>query len=197
MANEAPGFEDVAPDHPARRHIAAVVRAGIVSPLSLNPPRFGPDYAVTRAQLAVYLCRAMGLEPQETPSATFADVSKSHWAYGFVEAIYARGVMLRTGGPPPRFAPDEALTRGTIAVILCRAKGFEPLPRDTPTFADVPPDHWGYGWIERLVDRDSWCGVLMSGGCDPGPPPKFCPDDIVTRASLAVFLGRAFGIVRE
>lgn len=197
MATTESRFEDVPPGHQAQRYIEAIVDAGVASPLSVNPPRFGPDYAVTRAQLAVYLARAMGSPPQEPPEPAFADLPKSHWAYGFVEALHARGVMLETDDEPLQFLPDEAVTRAVIAAALCRAKGLDQLIPEQPTFADVPRDHWAHGWIERLVDRDSWGGVLISGGWEPGPPPTFGPDQIVTRASLAILLCRAFGIVNE
>lgn len=197
MAAELMTFDDVPADHPAAQHIAAVVRAGVVSPLSMNPPRFGPDYAVTRSQFAVYLARAMGLSPEDRAEPTFADVSKTHWAYGFVEAMNAQGVLRGAADKPLRFLPDEAITRAAITVALCRAKGLDPLPRDPATFGDVPQDHWAHGWVERLVDRDSWGGILVSGGTDAGPPLKFSPGAIVTRASMAVLLSRAFGMVRE
>ena len=197
MADESLQFEDVPAEHQAQRHICAIVDAGIISPLSMNPPRFGPEYAVTRAQSAVYLARAMGLPPQEATEPTFADLPKSHWAYGFVEALYARGVVSGTDDEPSQFLPDEAVTRAVIAAALCRAKGLDQLMREQPTFADVPHEHRAHGWVERLVDRDSWGGVLISGGWNPGPPPTFAPDHPVTRASLAILLCRAFGILTE
>ena len=194
MPSVDPTFEDVPRDHPARQCISAIVGAGIIAPLSMNPPRFAPDYAVTRAQFAVYLSRGMALEPREVAEATFADVPRSHWAHGFVEAIYARTIMAGGLGDPPRFLPDDAVIRGAVAVALCRAKGLGPARPDEATFADVPPDHWAYGWIERLVDRGSWSGAIVAAGCDAGPPPRFCPDAVVTRAQLAIHLCRAFSI---
>jgi hypothetical protein len=194
MANDTMQFDDIPLEHDAGACIHAVVRAGIVSPLSMNPPRFGPDYAVTRAQLAVYLARAMALQPREVAEATFADVPSSHWAHGFVEALYAQKIITGAAAGPLRFMPDEAVTRAVIAAVLCRAKGLDPLVRDEPTFADVPRDHWAFGWIERLADPNSWGGTAVSRGCDPGPPLQFCPEQVVTRALLAVFLCRALGI---
>jgi hypothetical protein len=187
-------FADVRAGHPAAECIAAVVAARVIAPLSVNPRLFGPDYAVTRAQLAVYLSRALNIDPHETAEATFADMPETHWAHGYVEAIYSRGIMSGTADQHPCFMPDEAVTRAAIAVALCRARGLGELRPNQPTFADVPLDYWAYGWVERLADRDSWSGMLVAEPCDPGPPPRFCPDEPVTRASLAVLLCRAFGI---
>jgi hypothetical protein len=60
MSSDSLTFEDLPEDQTARDCIAGVVRAGVIAPLTMKPPRFGPDYAVTRAQVAVYLSRAMG-----------------------------------------------------------------------------------------------------------------------------------------
>ena len=49
------------------------------------------------------------------------------------------------------------------------------------TFADVPPTHWAWTWIERL---------FLSGltrGCGGG---SYCPESPVTRAEMALFLQR-------
>jgi ELWxxDGT repeat protein len=48
-------------------------------------------------------------------------------------------------------------------------------------FRDVPLDHWSFPWVERLVDAGltAGCGVEV-----------FCPEDLVTRDQMAVFLLR-------
>ena len=51
------------------------------------------------------------------------------------------------------------------------------------TFADVPPTHSGYSAIEALV----WNGVTL--GCATNPL-RFCPEQQVTRAEMAVFIER-------
>jgi len=45
--------------------------------------------------------------------------------------------------------------------------------------------HWAAGWIEQLAAEG------ITGGCGNG---NYCPDDSVTRAQMAVFLVRAFGL---
>jgi streptogramin lyase len=52
------------------------------------------------------------------------------------------------------------------------------------TFADVPATHPYLTWIEALV------AAGITGGCSTSPP-QFCPDALVTRAQMAVFLLRA------
>ena len=54
----------------------------------------------------------------------------------------------------------------------------------TLLFADVSEDYWAYDWINRLYKAG------ITGGCIIAPP-SFCPDAIVTRAQMAVFLERS------
>lgn len=52
-------------------------------------------------------------------------------------------------------------------------------------FSDVDPDHPACPWIEKArLDG-------TTEGCTAGPGGRFCPDDPVTRAGLAVFVGKA------
>ena len=50
-------------------------------------------------------------------------------------------------------------------------------------FADVPPDHWASAWIVRLYQAG------ITSGCATSPL-RYCPEDPVTRAQMAVFLER-------
>jgi hypothetical protein len=53
----------------------------------------------------------------------------------------------------------------------------------TPTFADVPFDHWAYDYIEKLYQE----GYVA--GCNTDPL-MYCPEQIMTRAESAVFVER-------
>jgi bacillolysin len=53
----------------------------------------------------------------------------------------------------------------------------------TPTFNDVPPDHWGFVYIE-LIYQDGFVA-----GCSADPP-LYCPENGMTRAEGAVFVER-------
>jgi hypothetical protein len=58
-------------------------------------------------------------------------------------------------------------------------------PPDTPTFSDVPESHYAYEWIEALVDAG------ITHGCGGG---KFCPNNTVNGAQMAVFISEALGL---
>jgi hypothetical protein len=86
-----------------------------------NPPsntRFCPDDPVTRAQMATFLVRALGLPAAE---ATFTDTSGNvHEAN--IAALAAAGIT-RGCNPPTndRYCPDAPVTRAQMATFLMRA----------------------------------------------------------------------------
>jgi serine protease len=51
------------------------------------------------------------------------------------------------------------------------------------TFADVPPTHWAWSYVERIYRAG------ITDGCTTNPL-NYCPDATVTRAQIAVFLER-------
>ena len=57
-------------------------------------------------------------------------------------------------------------------------------PRSEATFGDVSPDNFALSWIEKLYSAG------VTGGCSTEPL-LYCPEQIVTRAQMAVFLARS------
>jgi hypothetical protein len=56
-------------------------------------------------------------------------------------------------------------------------------PSPSPIFADVPFSHWANTYIERLYNAG------ITGGCSTNPL-NYCPDALVTRAQMAIFILR-------
>jgi serine protease AprX len=54
----------------------------------------------------------------------------------------------------------------------------------SPSFSDVPCNHPFYGWIEKIKKQG------ITSGCSAN---LYCPDSLVTRKEMAVFLVRAMG----
>jgi len=50
-------------------------------------------------------------------------------------------------------------------------------------FFDVPQNHWAWQYIEKIYHAG------ITGGCETTPF-KYCPDSVVTRAQMAIFLER-------
>jgi hypothetical protein len=74
-----------------------------------------------------------------------------------------------------------------MAVFLLRSKhgsSYTPPPA-TGVFPDVPTSYWAASWIEQLFAEG------ITGGCGGG---NYCPDQVVTRGQMAVFLVRTFNL---
>lgn len=115
---------------------------------------------------------------------TFQDVPPSHWAYSYIQRLY--GARITAGCADGFFCPDEPVTRAQMAVLLEKAKRgslFQPA-KAQGIFQDVPAGHWAADWIEQLFQDG------ITRGCSVELK-QYCPDQLVTRAEVAVLLGRA------
>ena len=144
--------------------------------------RFCPDDVVTRGAMATFLLRVLDLEPVD--GNRFSDVTAAHTHRG---AIYAIAELGLTAGcaDGTRFCPNDPVTRKVMAVFLARALDLGPgEPQGGWVFADVPDTHPQWGEIYAIAEEG------ITAGCLDGT--RFCPDDPVTRGSMATFLTRAF-----
>jgi PKD repeat protein len=192
-------FADIPPSFWASSFIETFYFSGFTAGCSLGPDGsrlFCPANLVSRAELAVFLGRAVHPPPFAPPPASglFSDVPAGYWAAPWIEQSYRDGI---TGGcaagPPPAFCPQSPATRAEIAVELGRAlhgPHFVP-PAPTGLFADVPVTYWAASWIEQSF-RDG-----ITAGCQGPPTRLFCPSQTTTRAEVAVFFVRAFHLSEQ
>ena len=107
-------FDDIK-DHWAKDYIYTANMLGITS--GINEKEFGPERSLTREEIAVMVCRSLGLEPMQADSCK--DNSKiSSWARGYVEAC--KKAEFITGYKDNTFRPRQMLTRAETAVIISR-----------------------------------------------------------------------------
>ena len=181
-------FTDVAADYWAFRQIEACANADIVR--GYWDDTYRPAEAVTRAQMAVYMSRALaGGEANVPPgpdTASFPDVPTDHWSFRYIEYCKSQGVVT---GYWDGYHPDELVNRGQMAVYVSRAvaggdANVPPDPDGTPYFADVPADYWAYRYVEYAHDHG-----IVSGYWD-----GYHPGDTVTRDQMAVYVARVFGL---
>lgn len=171
--------------------IEAIAAAGITLGCSTSPPSFCPDQAVRRDAMAAFLARAVH-GPGYGYAATgtrFADVPASHPFVGPIEQVYLDGITLGCALAPLRYCPDSLVTRAQMAAFLLRAKfgpAYVPPAATGAVFSDVPASHGAAAWIERFAS------LGYTTGCASTPVPRYCPDQPVTRAAMAVFLQRVF-----
>ncbi len=112
---------------------------------------------------------------------TFPDVDTSHWAWAYVERLYAAG--LTSGYPDGTYRPENPVTRAEMAVFLLRAEhgaDYQPSSYSSYSFSDIA-GHWAADWIEQLHQEGFTNGY---------PDGTYRPNASATRAEMAVFLLR-------
>jgi hypothetical protein len=89
---------------------------------------YRPDNQVTRAEIAVFLKKAIHGSAYTSPapdgSHPFSDIA-GHWAEAWIEDLYDEGIT--TGFPDGTYRPENRVTRAEMAVFLVNAFGL-PLP---------------------------------------------------------------------
>jgi subtilisin len=146
--------------------------AGITS--GCEPTLFCPNARVTRAQMAMFLDRAL-----ELPAATtdYFDDDDGKTGEASINALAKAKI---TGGcGPRRFCPSAYVTRAQMAMFLDRALN---LPAATTDYFDDDDGRTGEGSINALALSQ------ITGGCGTR---LYCPTRAVTREQMAAFLYRA------
>jgi len=122
----------------------------------------------------------------------FVDVPVGHTFYGSIKCLACRGIV--SGYSDGTFRPNNQVTRGQLAKMVSNAAGFNE-PVSGQTFADVPPSHTFYAWIERLTIRGYMSGYVCGG---PGEPcinnmPYFRPFANATRGQTSKIVSNTAG----
>ena len=177
------GFTDVNPDSSHAAGIDALAAAGITVGCSTEPLRYCPHNPVTRAQMATFLTRALGLAP--AAPAGFADVDPNSTHAAGIDALAAAGITVGCSTEPLRYCPHNPVTRAQMATFLTRALGLAPAA--PAGFADVDPNS------THAADIDALAAAGITVGCATEPL-RYCPDSPVTRAQMATFLTRALDL---
>ncbi len=166
---------------------------GITTGCGTEPLIYCPEDSATRAEIAVFLLRAIHGVGYTPPPATntFSDVpvAGKEWMAPWIDEFYAEGLTTGCAADPLQFCPERHVTRAEMAVFVLRAihlPGFTP-PAAVGIFDDVPVPgkEWMEPWIEHYYDH----GITTGCGVEPL---IYCPENDTTRAELAVFIGRAF-----
>ena len=130
--------------------------------LLTNDPDFVPDYG---------------------NASLFADVYPSNPFYEFIQTVGRDGITSGCGNG--NYCPEDGVTRAQMAVFLLKSKhgsAYVPPPATGSVYSDVSRNAFAAAWIEELASEG------ITAGCGGG---KYCPNMIVSRAQMAVFLLRA------
>ena len=141
---------------------------------------------VVVAVLAVVLVAAVVAPAGAQDDALYPDTSPDAYYAVPVAALAEDGVFAGTECDDG-FCPDDPIDRATMAVWTVRVlDGTEPAPVSSTRFGDVDASHPFAAFIERFAEL----GVTQ--GCGDGT--VYCPDSVVNRAEMAVFLSRAYDL---
>lgn len=148
--------------------------------VGVSGTQFQPESPVTRAQAAVILVRALGIDSEYYDGgASFTDTA-NHWARTEIEAARQNGLVQGVGNG--KFDPDAVLTREQMAVLLDRVMKLGTNPGNA--FPDVTPE--GQPWSWEAINRIAAAGILQ-GYPDGG----FHPGDVIRRSQMATLMDRS------
>jgi hypothetical protein len=182
----AADFLDVAQGNPFYSDIMKVDLAGITA--GCGGGNYCPNGSVSRAQMAVFLLKAEHGFYYVPPACAgvFSDVPcPGGFAVDWIERLAAEGITGGCGGG--NYCPDAAVTRAQMSAFLLKAEhgsSYVP-PACTGVFDDVPCGSPFADWIEQLAAEQITSGC---GGND------YCPASPNSRAQMAVFLRKTFGL---
>lgn len=141
---------------------------------------FSPDMTFTRAQAAVTLVRALGIDKIDVSNGEkFIDVPSKHWAYREIQIAAEKNIFAGVGNN--KFAPEEHITREQMATLLDRIidRNKETADYKNP-FIDVKSG-WSYSSIVKMNHIGVFKGFEDS---------TFRPKAKMSRAEIAAVLNR-------
>lgn len=180
------GFVDVPATHWADASIRSMAGLGLIT--GVGGGRFDPASPITRGSMVTVLHRlSQGGGGRQT---AFTDVGQDAFYRDAVAWAVRAGVA--QGVTSDRFAPDDAITREQLAVMIARyaqliGRNATADPTALESFSDGASTST---WARSAV---AWCveaGILQGKGGD-----VLDPTAQVTRAEMAVMLGRFIHLV--
>lgn len=189
-ALETAAFEDVKETSWYAPYVYALHEQHVIE--GLDADHFGPDRALTRAQLVTMLTPDLGEEAMTLYAGKkrFSDVKNGAWYAPYVNWALEQGWI--SGYEDGTFRPDRPLTRAEASAILvtyCK-KTNNPLADDRLPEAEEPADESDIpAWAKDAVHRSIRYG-LFSGY----PDGTFRPLREITRAEIAAVLCRVYDL---
>ena len=190
LGYEAGDLTDIT-GHWAEDTIAQAVAEGWVN--GYPDGTFQPQGTITRAEMTkLFLAAANQTSKGDAaPQESFTDMD-AHWltVQGWTDLALGAGLLVPSDYPDGAFLPDQAITRGEIAILAARTVGLSPDCPDTENaFTDqagFSPDQAGY-----------ICAVAAAGIIDGYPDGSFGADRTATRAEAVTMVARTINVMRE
>jgi hypothetical protein len=185
-------FGDAPASNPFYSFICRIARDGITA--GCGGGDFCPIVAVPRAQMAVFLLRGEHGSTYVAPAADcstypFSDVVCPSIFADYILQAYTEGITAGCGTNPLLYCPGDPVTRTSMAVSLLLGEhgtSYIP-PACAGIFTDVACPSPFADWIEELFNEG------ITSGCATNPL-RYCPNNSVVRAQMAVFLTVTFAL---
>jgi hypothetical protein len=178
-------FLDVPFNYFAWKFIEAVNNAGVIT--TCGSGNYCPNGSITRGTMAMFLLRAKegaSYVPPACTTPTFADMPCSNPLTAWVEELVRRGVTAGCGNG--NYCPNSDVNRNQMAVFLIKTfegPSYVPAACTSDPFLDVPCSSPFAPWVKEIVTRG------ITAGCGNN---NYCPNDVVNRAQMAVFMTTNF-----
>ncbi|OGB87432.1 hypothetical protein A3H38_04780 [candidate division WOR-1 bacterium RIFCSPLOWO2_02_FULL_46_20] len=114
---------------------------------------------------------------------SFKDLSEDYWAKKPIEYLATLGIM--GGYPDQTFRPNKLVTRGELAALLVKAKGFDVGEVEVLEFSDVNVKEWIAPYVTLAIENK-----YMQGFSDK----SFKPQKNITHAEAAGIFARFAGL---
>ena len=158
-------------------------------------PSFAPDDVVTRAEMAVYLARALKLP--DCQYGDFIDVEPGDWGFGAIGALHR--ARLIDGTSLLTFSPGRPVSRQEAAALVVAALRYSVRKQGAEIDDSLTPyriNDWLAGFKDRgLIGPDYVCDVAIAyraGLFDAPSEGWLLPKLSLTHDELAPMLQRAF-----
>jgi len=146
--------------------------------LGYKDKTFKPLQNVTRAEVATMFARIMGLTINNNAEGSYVDVSKKHWAFGYIEAVTKSGIF--KGYMDSTFHPDAPITRAELATVIFNYLQLKNIKPSKVHFTDIE-GHWAKNYIEEIYRFK-----LIQGYGDG----SFKPNNKIIRAEVVAMINR-------
>lgn len=167
----------------AGRQIQVVAAKGAIEGKAAGV--FAPKDAVTRAEFAKMLIRALNLE-NSSATESFSDVNASDWFAPYVAAAVEKGII--QGRTSERFAPQDQISRAEMATMISRALKTTGNLEEVKDVSSVLSQFSDANQINNSLKTD--VALAVSNGLVIGANGKFNPTISATRAEAAVMIYR-------
>ena len=178
----ATAYSDVTAEGVHTPGISALAADGLFADTGCGPDRFCPHQPIQRWVMAIWLIGILGSDAPIAGVSRFDDIPPGQWWIRHVEQLADRQITLGCATNPPRYCPDQPVTRAQMATFLVRA--FQLDPTETPAgFTDTQGN-------VHAANIDTLAAAGITVGCRTEPL-RYCPNQAVSRAQMATFLHRA------